>query len=45
MSNIAGFPGVIVNTQEGQADIKPERQKEFETGIDFSVLKAGLDLN
>jgi outer membrane receptor protein involved in Fe transport len=42
VSNIAGNPGVIVNTQEGQADIKPERQKELETGIDFSVLKSKL---
>ena len=42
VSNIAGNPGVIVSTQEGQADIKPERQTEFETGIDFSVLKSRL---
>lgn len=42
ISNIAGNPGVIVNTQEGQADIKPERQAEFETGIDFSILKGRL---
>ena len=35
VSNITGFPGLIVNTQEGQADIKPERQTEFETGIGF----------
>jgi TonB-linked SusC/RagA family outer membrane protein len=42
VSNIAGNPGVIVNTQEGQADIKPERQKELETGIDFSVLNSRL---
>lgn len=38
ISNITGNPGVIVNPQEGQANIKPERQQEFETGIDFSVL-------
>jgi TonB-dependent starch-binding outer membrane protein SusC len=38
-SNIAGSPGLIVNTQEGQANIKPERQAEFETGLDFSILK------
>jgi len=38
ISNIAGNPGVIVNIQQGQADIKPERQKELEAGIDFSVL-------
>jgi TonB-dependent starch-binding outer membrane protein SusC len=42
VSNIAGFPGLLVNTQEGQADIKPERQTEFETGIDFSLLKGRL---
>jgi len=42
ISNITGNPGVIVLPQEGQADIKPERQGEFETGIDFSVLQDRL---
>ena len=42
ISNIAGNPGVIVNTQEGQSTIRPERQTEFETGLDFSVLKSRL---
>jgi TonB-linked SusC/RagA family outer membrane protein len=42
ISNIQGNPGVIVNPQEGQADIKPERQEEFETGIDLSVLRDRL---
>jgi TonB-dependent starch-binding outer membrane protein SusC len=42
ISNITGNPGVLVNPQEGQANIKPERQAEFETGIDFSVLKGRL---
>jgi TonB-dependent starch-binding outer membrane protein SusC len=42
VSNITGFPGLIVNTQEGQADIKPERQTEFETGLDFSIFKGRL---
>jgi len=42
VSNIDGFPGLLVNTQAGQADIKPERQTEFETGIDFSLLKGRL---
>lgn len=42
ISNITGFPGVIVSPQEGQADIKPERQSEFETGFDLSVLKGRL---
>ncbi|HTL10777.1 MAG TPA: SusC/RagA family TonB-linked outer membrane protein [Chitinophagaceae bacterium] len=38
VSNIAGSPGVIIGIQEGQATIKPERQTEFEAGIDFSIL-------
>jgi TonB-linked SusC/RagA family outer membrane protein len=42
ISNIAGNPGVIVNAQEGQPNIKPERQAEFETGIDLSLLKGRL---
>ncbi len=42
VSNINGYPGLIVNTQEGQSDIKPERQKEFETGLDFSLFKGRL---
>jgi outer membrane receptor protein involved in Fe transport len=42
ISNITGNPGLIVNPQQGQPDIKPERQIEFETGIDFSVLKGRL---
>lgn len=42
ISNIAGNPGVIIGTQEGQPTIKPERQTEFEAGIDFSVLKGKL---
>lgn len=42
VSNINGYPGLLVSTQEGQPDIKPERQTEFETGIDFSLLKGRL---
>ncbi len=42
VSNITGFPGVIVNTQQGQSTIKPERQTEFEAGLDFSVLNGRL---
>jgi TonB-linked SusC/RagA family outer membrane protein len=44
ISNIAGNPGVLVNSQAGQADIKPERQAEFETGIDLSLLRGRLGL-
>ena len=42
VSNISGFPGLLVNTVAGKADIKPEKQNEFETGIDFSLLKGRL---
>ncbi|MDR3713704.1 MAG: SusC/RagA family TonB-linked outer membrane protein [Puia sp.] len=42
VSNIAGFPGSLVGIQEGDPSIKPERQAEFETGIDFTVLKGRL---
>jgi len=42
VSNIAGNPGLLVNSVEGTADIKPERQTEFETGIDFSLFKGRL---
>jgi outer membrane receptor protein involved in Fe transport len=42
VSNIDGNPGLLVNPVEGSADIKPERQAEFETGIDFSLLKGRL---
>ena len=42
VSNISGFPGLLVNAVEGESDIKPERQTEFETGVDFSLLKGRL---
>lgn len=42
VSNITGFPGVLVNTQAGQAGIKPERQTELETGLDLSLLHGRL---
>jgi TonB-linked SusC/RagA family outer membrane protein len=42
VSNIEGNPGLLVNSIEGSADIKPERQAEFETGVDFSLLKGRL---
>ncbi len=42
VANIAGNPGLLVNSVEGDADIKPERQSEFETGVDFSLLKGRL---
>jgi len=42
VSNIAGNPGVIIGTQEGQSDIKPERQTEFEAGADFSILNGRM---
>jgi TonB-linked SusC/RagA family outer membrane protein len=42
ISNISGYPGLLVNSTAGEAGIKPERQKEFETGIDFSLFKGRL---
>ncbi len=39
VSNIAGNPGVLIGTAKGNPDIKPERQSEFEAGVDFSILK------
>jgi TonB-linked SusC/RagA family outer membrane protein len=38
VSNIAGNPGSIVNTQRGNPGIDPEKQTEFEAGLDFSIL-------
>ncbi len=42
ISNISGNTGLLVGTQEGEAGIQSERQAEFETGIDFSLLKGRL---
>ncbi|MBC5775357.1 SusC/RagA family TonB-linked outer membrane protein [Pontibacter sp. KCTC 32443] len=36
--NIGGSPGIIVPIQRGNADIKQERQKEFETGVDVGLI-------
>ena len=43
VSNIGGLPGSLIGLQEGQPNIEPERQSEFETGIDFSVLNGALN--
>jgi TonB-linked SusC/RagA family outer membrane protein len=42
-SNISGSQGSIVNIQGGDPNIKPERQTEFETGIDFSLFGSKLN--
>lgn len=42
-ANIIGTQGSLVNIQGGDPNIKPERQTEFEAGIDFSVLKSKLN--
>jgi TonB-linked SusC/RagA family outer membrane protein len=44
VSNITGNPGSIVDVQKGEPGIKPERQTEFEAGIDFSILKGKLGM-
>lgn len=43
-SNIGGFPGVLVDNLQGNPDIKPERQTEFETGLDVSVWNGRVSL-
>lgn len=43
-SNIGGFPGVLVDNLLGNPDIKPERQAEFETGLDVSVMNGRISL-
>jgi TonB-linked SusC/RagA family outer membrane protein len=42
-SNIGGLQGSLVNVQGGDANIKPEKQNEFEAGIDFSVFNSKLN--
>ncbi|WP_160712952.1 SusC/RagA family TonB-linked outer membrane protein [Chitinophaga solisilvae] len=42
IANIAGLPGSLVNPQQGQPGIQPERQTEFETGIDLVLLHGRL---
>ncbi len=43
VSNISGFPGSLVSTQQGNPDILPERQTELEAGVDFSILNSRLN--
>jgi TonB-linked SusC/RagA family outer membrane protein len=43
VSNIGGLPGSLIGLQEGQANIQPERQSEFEAGFDLSVLNGLLN--
>lgn len=42
VANIAGNPGLLINTQKGDPSIEPERQTEMEAGFDVSVLKGRL---
>jgi TonB-dependent starch-binding outer membrane protein SusC len=43
-SNIGGYPGVLVDNLLGNSDIKPERQAEFEGGLDVSILNGRVSL-
>lgn len=45
VSNIEGLPGSLINTQQGQPGIKPERQTEIEAGLDFTVLDGKLNFS
>jgi TonB-dependent starch-binding outer membrane protein SusC len=38
VANIDGYPGSLIGLQEGQPNIEPERQSEFEAGFDLSIM-------
>jgi TonB-linked SusC/RagA family outer membrane protein len=42
VANVNGNGGVIVNPVAGNADVKPERQREFEGGVDALMLGGSL---
>ena len=44
VSNIDGLPGSLVSTQRGNSLIEPERQTEFEAGLDFTILDNRLSV-
>lgn len=43
-SHVTGLPGSLVSTQRGNSNIKAERQTEFETGLDFTILSGRVNL-
>ncbi len=43
-SNTGGFPGSLIDNQLGNPDIRPEKQSEFETGIDIAILDGRVSL-
>ena len=43
ISNIGGLTGAIIGLQKGNPNIEPERQSEFEAGVDFSLLNGRLN--
>ena len=44
ISNISGLPGSLIDIVRGSKNIKPERQVEFEGGIDVSMFKKRLSI-
>src|SRR5262249_32734217 len=40
--NINGSAGTVVNTAAGNPDVRPERQREFEVGVDTLMLGGTL---
>jgi hypothetical protein len=40
----SGIPGVITNSSKGNSNLKPERQKELETGVDLGFLDQKVDV-
>ncbi|NSL87986.1 SusC/RagA family TonB-linked outer membrane protein [Chitinophaga solisilvae] len=43
-SNIGGNAGILVDNLQGNPDIKPERQTELETGLDFTLFNGRVGL-
>ncbi|NIG53695.1 SusC/RagA family TonB-linked outer membrane protein [Chitinophaga sp. Cy-1792] len=43
-SNIDALPGILTDNLRGNADIKPERQTELESGVDVSFLNGRISL-
>lgn len=44
-TNYAGFGGYVSDSQRGQENIKPERTKEFETGLEVAFWNSRIFLN
>ncbi len=43
--NIDGSGGLIISNLKGNREIAPERQSEFETGIDFGLMDGKISID